>query len=72
MQCLIFIVRYLFQNMIYFNGFCGCLYCYVLGEFVQISDRGYMLIYLLNCENFNEYFEFFIYLFNIRNGVEVD
>lgn len=68
MQCLIFTARCLFQNMIQFNGFCGCPYCYAPGESVQTSDRGHTLTYPLNCENPNEHLELFTHLSNTRNG----
>lgn len=72
MQCLIFTARYLFQNMIQFNGFCGCPYCYAPGESVQTSDRGHTLTYPLNCENPYEHLELFTHLSITRNGVEAD
>lgn len=37
--------RCLFMNMVQFNGFHGCPYCYVRGETVQTSERGHTLVY---------------------------
>lgn len=43
--------RCLFMNMVQFNGFYGCPYCYIRGETVQTSDRGPTLSYLFVMDN---------------------
>lgn len=64
--------RCLFQNMVQFNGFCGCPYCYAPGKSVQTSERGHTLTYPFNYENPNGHHELRTHLSNTRDGVEAE
>lgn len=64
--------RCLFQNMVQFNGFCGCPYCYAPGKSVQTSERGHTLTYPFNYENPNGHHELRTHLSNTRDGEEAE
>lgn len=64
--------RCLFQNMVQFNGFCGCPYCYAPGKSVQTSEGGHTLTYPFNYENPNGHHELRTHLSNTRDGEEAE
>lgn len=64
--------RCLFHNMVQFNGFYGCPYCYTPGKTVQTSERGHTLSYPFNVNNQNGYGENRTHNSFTNNGVEAE
>lgn len=64
--------RCLFQNMVQFNGFHGCPYCFIPGKTFKTSERGHSLVYPFNMDSANGHHELRTHTVQTQQGQQAE